>query len=104
GVEIVVTELDHHGNVDTWRALERERGVIIRVLPMNVETGQLEFGQLSGLLNGKTRVLAIGAASNALGTINEIESATQMAREVGALSFVDAVHYAPHALIDVQRI
>lgn len=104
GDEIVVTELDHHANSDTWRSLEKERGVVIRVLPMNVESGQLEFDQLSGLLNEKTRLLAIGAASNILGTINQFETAAAMAREAGALSFVDAVHYAAHELIDVKKI
>ena len=104
GDEIVVTELDHHANVDTWRALERERDVMIRVLPMNVENGQLEVGQLANLLNDKTKLVAIGAASNALGTINDVARAAQMAREAGALSFVDAVHYAPHNLVDVKSI
>jgi len=104
GDEIIVTELDHHANIDSWRALERERGVVIRVLPMNVESGQLEFEKLSNLLNDKTKLLAIGAASNALGTINDIERAARLAREAGALSFVDAVHYAAHHLVDVKNI
>ncbi len=104
GDEIVVTELDHHANVDTWRALAHERGAGVRVLPMNIESGQLEFAQLANLLNDKTKLVAIGAASNALGTINDIQRAVQMAREVGALSFVDAVHYAPHNLVDVKKI
>ena len=104
GDEIVITELDHHANSDTWRALAFERDLKIRVLPMNVETGQLEFDQLSELLNERTKVVAIGAASNILGTINEFEKACSMAREVGAYSFVDAVHYAAHELIDVQEI
>jgi cysteine desulfurase family protein (TIGR01976 family) len=104
GDEIVVTELDHHANSDTWRALAFERDLKIRVLPMNVETGQLEFDQLSGLLNERTKVIAIGAASNILGTINEFEKACAMARDVGAYSYVDAVHYAAHELIDVQSI
>ncbi|HTK37789.1 MAG TPA: aminotransferase class V-fold PLP-dependent enzyme, partial [Pyrinomonadaceae bacterium] len=65
GDEIVVTELDHHANVDTWRSLENERGVTIRVLPMNVGTGQLELDKLPGLLSEKTKLVAIGAASNA---------------------------------------
>src|SRR5258706_886713 len=84
GDEIVVTELDHHANSDTWRSLERERGVVIRILPMNVETGQLEFEKLGDLLNKKTKVVAIGAASNILGTINEFEKACEMARDSGA--------------------
>ena len=104
GDEIIVTELDHHANSDTWRSLAVERGITIRVLPMNIESGQLEFSQLAGLLNDRTKIVAIGAASNALGTINDIERATQMAREVGALSFIDAVHYAPHHLVDVKQI
>lgn len=104
GDEIVVTELDHHGNVDTWRSLKKERGVVIRVLPMDIETGQLELGELPALLNERTKVVAIGAASNAIGTINDIASVCGLARQAGALSFVDAVHFAPHSLIDVEAI
>jgi cysteine desulfurase family protein (TIGR01976 family) len=104
GDEIIVTELDHHANVDTWRSLELERGVTIRVLPMNPHTGQLELGRLPDLLSSKTRLVAMGAASNALGTINDVHRAVTMAREAAALSFVDAVHYAPHHLIDVKQL
>ena len=104
GDEVVVTELDHHANVDTWRSLEHERGITIRVLPMNVETGQLELDKLSDLLSARTVLVAIGAASNALGTINDIEQVVQMARDAGVLSFVDAVHYAAHHLVDVKAI
>ncbi len=104
GDEIIVTELDHHGNVDTWRALEKDRGVVIRVLPMDIESGELFLEELPGLMNDRTKVLAIGAASNALGTITDVAAACKMARETGLLSFVDAVHFAPHSLIDVQAI
>ena len=104
GDEIIVTELDHHGNVDTWRALEKDRGVVIRVLPMDIEFGELFLEELPGLMNDRTRVLAIGAASNALGTITDVAAACQIAREAGVLSFVDAVHFAPHSLVDVQAI
>lgn len=104
GDEIVVTELDHHANSDTWRALAKDRDMTVQVLPMNVETGQLELDRLPSMLNEKTRVVAIGAASNILGTINDIEKVVAMAREAGALSFVDAVHYAAHELIDVKTI
>ena len=104
GDEIIVTELDHHANSDTWRALAQELDLKIRVLPMNVETGQLEFDRLPDLLNKRTKVVAIGAASNILGTINEFEQACAMARDAGAYSFVDAVHYAAHELIDVEKI
>lgn len=104
GDEIVITELDHHGNADTWRSLEKDRGVVIRVLPMDTESGQLELAELPALLNERTKVVAIGAASNAIGTINDVKSACALAHEAGALSFVDAVHFAPHNLIDVKAI
>jgi cysteine desulfurase family protein (TIGR01976 family) len=104
GDEIVVTELDHHANSDTWRALARDRDLEIRVLPMDPETGQLEMERLPELLNERTKVVAIGAASNILGTINDFEKVVAMTREVGALSFVDAVHFAAHELIDVKKI
>ncbi len=104
GDEIVVTELDHHANIDTWRSLETDRGVTIRVLPMDIETGQLEMGELPALLNERTKLVAIGAASNAIGTINDINAVCKLARDAGALSFVDAVHFAPHNLIDLKGI
>lgn len=104
GDEIVVTELDHHGNVDPWRALAKERGVVIRLLPMNVKTGELNIGDLPCLINERTRLVAIGAASNALGTVNDVAAACRIARDAGVLSFVDAVHFAPHSLIDVASL
>lgn len=104
GDEIVVTELDHHANSDTWRALAEDRDLTIRVLPMNVESGQLELDRLGDLLNKRTKLVAIGAASNILGTINPVEEIVAMARDAGAMTFVDAVHLAAHELIDVQTI
>ncbi len=104
GDEIVVTELDHHANSDTWRALAKDRDLTIRILPMNVETGQLDMNELPKLLNNRTKLVAIGAASNILGTINPIKRVVAMARDAGALTFVDAVHYAAHQLIDVREI
>ena len=102
GDEIVLTELDHHANVAPWRALEKERGVTVRMVKMIPETGQLDWDDLEQQLNERTKLLAIGAASNALGTITDIARATQMAHRVGAQLFVDAVHYAPHQLVDVR--
>ncbi len=102
GDAIVVTELDHHANVDPWRALERDRGVTILSARMIPETGELDWADLDRLMTDhRVRVLAIGAASNALGTINDVARATAIAREAQAWSFIDAVHYAPHALVDV---
>ncbi len=104
GDEVVVTELDHHANIDPWRALERERGVTLRVVAMRPETGQLDEKDLARAITSRTKLVAIGAASNALGTINDVPRAAQMARAVGALVFVDAVHSAPHVLTDVRRL
>lgn len=102
GDEIVVTELDHHANVDPWRALEKERGVTIRAVRMDPKAGLLDLEDLERQITGRTKLLAIGAASNALGTINDVAHAVRLARKAGALTFVDAVHYAPHRLPDVR--
>jgi cysteine desulfurase family protein (TIGR01976 family) len=104
GDEIVVTELDHHANVAPWQALARERGVTLRSVPLVLATGELDWAALERLLSPRTRLVAIGAASNALGTINDVTRACALARVAGALTFVDAVHYAPHALVDVRAI
>jgi cysteine desulfurase family protein (TIGR01976 family) len=103
GDEIVVTELDHHANVDPWRELARDRGLNVRAVPLMPETGQLDWDAYARLLSEKTRLVAVGAASNALGTVNDVKAAARLARECGALVFVDAVHYVPHALADVRE-
>lgn len=102
GDEVVVTELDHHANIAPWQALARERGITIRTVPFSIETGQLDWGALQRAITKRTKLLAIGAASNALGTITDVAAAAKLAHAVGALVFVDAVHYAAHGLIDVQ--
>jgi cysteine desulfurase family protein (TIGR01976 family) len=104
GDEIVVTELDHHANVAPWRALEQERGVSVRSVPFRPDTGQLDWPALERALGPRTRLLAIGGASNALGTINDVAGAAALARGAGALTFMDAVHYAPHVLVDVRAL
>ena len=104
GDEIIVTELDHHANVAPWHALARERGVTLRTAKMSPETGQLDWEDFESLLGERTKLIAVGAASNALGTITDVRRATEAAHAVGALSFVDAVHYAPHNLVDVRAL
>ena len=101
GDEVVVTELDHHANVDPWRQLARERDLVVRAVRFRPDTGQLDMDDLAAVLGSRTRLLAIGAASNALGTKNDVRRAADLAHEKGALVYVDAVHYAPHALVDV---
>jgi cysteine desulfurase family protein (TIGR01976 family) len=104
GDEIVITDLDHHANVAPWRALERERGVTIRRVDVDLAKGQLDWASLKASLTPRTKLLAIGAGSNALGTINDVAEAARLAHAVGALVYVDAVHYAPHALVDVKAM
>jgi cysteine desulfurase family protein (TIGR01976 family) len=102
GDEVVVTELDHHANVAPWRALERDRGITVRCARMLPREGVLDWDHLASLVNRNTRLIAIGAASNAIGTINDIPRAAALARGVGALLFVDAVHYAAHGVMDAR--
>lgn len=104
GDEIVVTDLDHEANVAPWLRLAAERGVTIRRVKVNLETCELDWASLEAALSERTRLVAIGAASNAVGTVNDVARATAAAHAVGALCFVDAVHYAPHALVDVRAI
>ncbi len=103
GDRVVVTELDHHANVDPWKALGRERGAEIRVVKMDPATGRLDMDDLADAV-ADARILAIGAASNALGTITNVALAGELAHEAGATVFIDAVHYAPHELVDVQAL
>src|SRR6266480_2414328 len=100
--EIVVTELDHHANIAPWRTLEKECGLKVRMVKMIPETGELDWDDLSRQLTQHTKLVALGAASNALGTINDVKRAGEMAHSLGAKVFVDAVHYAPHELVDVR--
>jgi cysteine desulfurase family protein (TIGR01976 family) len=104
GDEVVVTELDHHANVAPWAALVTERGVTIRTVRLDPATGQLDMDDLRRSVTHRCRLLAIGAASNALGTITDVRHAAELAHAVGALVFVDAVHYAPHVLADVRAL
>ncbi|MDH5315949.1 MAG: cysteine desulfurase-like protein [Gemmatimonadota bacterium] len=104
GDEVVVTELDHHANRAPWDTLAAERGVTIRVVPFDITTGELDWDAMDRAVGPRTRLVAVGAASNALGTVTDVARVCGMARDRGALSFVDAVHYAPHALVDVQAI
>ncbi|MGH2900903.1 MAG: aminotransferase class V-fold PLP-dependent enzyme, partial [Solirubrobacteraceae bacterium] len=93
GDELVVTELDHHADIDPWRQLARERGLVVRAVRFRPETGQLDMHELAATLGPRTKLLAIGAASNALGTINDVRRAADLAHAAGAVVFVDAVHY-----------
>ncbi|MBW2427477.1 MAG: cysteine desulfurase-like protein [Deltaproteobacteria bacterium] len=103
GDEIIVTNLDHDANISPWLALE-EKGIIIRWTDFNIEDCRLNLDHLASLLSKKTKLVALGYASNAVGTINPIKTIAAMAHVVGAQVWVDAVHFAPHRAIDVQAI
>ncbi len=104
GDEIVVTELDHHANIAPWTALEVERGVTVRWARMIPDTGQLDWDHFRSLVGDNTRLVALGAAANAIGTANDVRLAADIAHEAGSLIFVDGVHFAPHFLVDVRQI
>ncbi|MBI3662809.1 MAG: cysteine desulfurase-like protein [Acidobacteria bacterium] len=103
GDEIVVTTLDHDANVSPWRALE-ERGVVVRQADIRVDDCTLDLDDLRAKINARTRVVAAGYASNAVGTINPVAEMVRLAHSAGALAFIDAVHYAPHGPIDVRAL
>src|ERR1022692_5092653 len=103
GDEIVLTLLDHDANFSPWKALE-EKGVTIRAVRFNEEDCTLDMDDLVARIGNHTRLVAVGYASNAVGTINNVAEVVRLARQAGALSYIDAVHYAPHGLIDVRAL
>jgi cysteine desulfurase family protein (TIGR01976 family) len=103
GDEIVLTRLDHDANVSPWRALE-ERGVKIQFVDIREDDCTLDMDDLARKITDRTRVVAVGYASNAVGTINPVKEIVHLAHEHGALTYVDAVHYAPHGSIDVKDL
>lgn len=104
GDEIIVTTLDHDANVQPWRMAAEDRGVIVRTLAFTRSDLTLSVADLSRLLTPRTRLVALTAASNAVGTMVGLQPLIAAAHGVGALTYVDAVHYAPHGIIDVQAL
>ena len=103
GDEILVTVLDHDANYSPWKALE-EKGVVIRTVDIRESDCTLDLGDLKSKLNSKTKLVAVGYASNIVGTVNPIAEITKLAHAAGTLIYVDAVHYAPHGPIDVKAL
>ena len=104
GDEILCTALDHDANIAPWLALEEERGVHVQLADMHPDDGTLDLADLQRKLSSRTRLVAVAYASNALGTINDVARITTLAHDAGALVWIDAVHYAPHGLIDVTAL
>ncbi len=103
GDEIVLTQLDHDANVSPWRALE-EKGAVIRMVDINESDCTLDMDDLARKITSRTKLVAVGYASNAVGTINDVSEVVQLAHKVGAKAYIDAVHYAPHGPIDVRAL
>ncbi|MGZ8562061.1 MAG: cysteine desulfurase-like protein [Candidatus Limnocylindria bacterium] len=104
GDEIVVTRLDHDANVAPWLAMAEDRGASVRWLELAEDRSTLDLDQLADVLTDRTRIVAVGLASNALGTITDVRRVSDAAHSVGAIVFVDAVHAAPHLPIDVEAL
>ena len=102
GEEIVVTTLDHEANVSPWQLVARDRGLIVHTVDVRPDDCTLDLDDLDAKLSSRTRLVAVGYASNAVGTINPVAEIARRAHAVGAWTYVDAVHYAPHGVIDVQ--
>jgi cysteine desulfurase family protein (TIGR01976 family) len=104
GDEIVVTGLDHHGNVDPWLRIAADRGLTVRTWEPRLDDCTLDLADLDGLLGPRTKLVAVGWASNAVGTINPVAEVVRRAHAAGAWTYVDAVHAAPHLPIDVRAL
>jgi cysteine desulfurase family protein (TIGR01976 family) len=104
GDEVIVTTLDHEANVSPWRAMAADRGLTVRTVDVRTGDGTLDLDDLRAKLSSRTRLIAFGYASNAIGTINPVAEIVGLAHAVGALTYVDAVHYAPHGPIDVAAL
>jgi cysteine desulfurase family protein (TIGR01976 family) len=104
GDEIVVTRLDHDANVSPWLAMAEDRGIAVRWAEIHDEDCTLDIADLASKINSKTKLVAVGYASNAVGTINPVKEIVRLAHAAGALAYVDAVHYGPHGLIDVATL
>jgi cysteine desulfurase family protein (TIGR01976 family) len=104
GDEVIVTTLDHEANVGTWKAMAADRGLTVHTVDIDPDDVTLDLEDLESKLSKKTRLVAVGYASNAVGTINPVREIVARAHEVGALTYIDAVAYAPHGPIDVQAL
>ena len=102
GDEILITQLDHEANRGPWQRLT-EHGAVIREVPL-LPTGELDYAAMQGLMTDRTRLLALGCSSNAIGTVNDLKLARELTRAVGALLVLDAVHFAPHFPIHVEQL
>jgi cysteine desulfurase family protein (TIGR01976 family) len=102
GDEVLITQLDHEANRGPWQLLQ-DQGAVIREVPV-LPTGELDYGAMKDLVTDKTRLLALGCSSNAIGTVNDLQLARELTRAVGAMLILDAVHFAPHFPVHVEQL
>jgi cysteine desulfurase family protein (TIGR01976 family) len=102
GDEVLITQLDHEANRGPWQLL-KDQGAVVREVPL-LPTGELDYAAMKDLINDKTRLLALGCSSNAIGTVNDLKLARELTRAVGAMLILDAVHFAPHFPVHVQQL
>lgn len=104
GDEILLTELEHHANIDTWRSAAEDKKVTVKYVPLDPKTLTLDLANISNLITPKTKLVAVGSASNCIGTINDIKAFSRPAQKVGAIVAVDAVHAIPHFYVDMKDL
>jgi cysteine desulfurase family protein (TIGR01976 family) len=104
GDDVIVTRLDHDANITPWTIAAEERGATVKWVDFHPETGTLDLDGLKAALAGKPKIVAVGYASNSLGTVNPVAEIVKLAHAAGALVFIDAVHYAPHGPVDVRGL
>ncbi len=104
GDEVIVTRMDHEGNVGPWMQIAQDKGATVKFLPFSKESWQIEADDLRAALSGRTKLLALSYASNLTGSINRVKELTAIAKEAGALVYVDAVQFTPHGFVDVNEI
>ncbi|MDA0109997.1 MULTISPECIES: cysteine desulfurase-like protein [unclassified Vibrio] len=102
--EVIVTALDHYSNVSSWQQAAEDKGAVVKQVKVDESDCSLDFEHLESLISEKTRLIAVTYASNTTGSITDIKRIVELAKRVGALVYVDAVHFAPHALVDVQDL
>jgi len=104
GDEIILTELEHHSNIDSWRTAAEDKKVTVKYVPFNTKTLTLDLDVLESLVSPKTKLIAVGSASNCIGTITDVKAMSAFAKKVGALLAVDAVHGIPHMFVDCEDL
>ena len=104
GDEIILSELEHHSNIDSWRTAAEDKGVRVKNIPFNTRTFTLDLDVLPSLITPKTKLIAVGSASNCIGTINDVKAVSAYAKKAGVVFAVDAVHAIPHMYVDVEDL